>query len=311
ESQKTMVSALGTLAAGLAGGLAGGDVASAVAWAQAGKNAVENNWLSAIAQGVRLTAQGCAEAAPCRNTLVEKGLGALLGVGAANTVLDSLSAADKEYVLGVAMSGKADLIEHLTPEQRTVYDYMVGQDQKGLITIFPQPDRDLTGGKLINPIPDENRGTTLTTPDKSGQQGISHTGNTEVLPETGGNTTVTPIPAGPNQDDLAYLAGRYEPNKGAVGNMGEFFKQPGFGREMKDNARKTSQTYQGQSVYQAKDQVGEFIEKGDKYYLDGAHKNHLEVFDSKRAVKAVLNLDGSYNESKTRAATKEGRRLPK
>ncbi|TCV90988.1 VENN motif pre-toxin domain-containing protein, partial [Biostraticola tofi] len=46
ESQKTMVSALGTLAAGLAGGLAGGDVASAVAGAQAGKNAVENNWLS-------------------------------------------------------------------------------------------------------------------------------------------------------------------------------------------------------------------------------------------------------------------------
>ncbi|TCV91046.1 VENN motif pre-toxin domain-containing protein [Biostraticola tofi] len=46
ESQKTVVSALGTLAAGLAGGLAGGDVASAVAGAQAGKNAVENNFLS-------------------------------------------------------------------------------------------------------------------------------------------------------------------------------------------------------------------------------------------------------------------------
>ncbi|TCV90926.1 VENN motif pre-toxin domain-containing protein, partial [Biostraticola tofi] len=208
------------LAAGLAGGLAGGDVASAVAGAQAGKNAVENNYLSAIAQGVKLTAQGCAEAAPCRNTLVEKGLGALLGVGAANTVLDSLSAADKEYVFGVALSGKADLIEDLTPEQRTVYDYMVGQDQKGLITIFPQPERDLTGGKLSNPILDENKGTSLTTPDKTGQQGVSHTGNTEGLLETGRNTTVTPIPEGPKKDDLAYLALKGKEAQEAAKNLG-------------------------------------------------------------------------------------------
>ncbi|CQJ62513.1 adhesin/hemagglutinin [Yersinia rohdei] len=101
------------------------------------------------------------------------------------------------------------------------------------------------------------------------------------------------------------------PNAGAVGNMGEFFKQAGFGSQMSDNGRKTSQIYQGQSVYQAKDSVGEHIIKGDKYYLDGAHKNHLEVFDSKGKVKVVLNLDGSYNDVKTKAAIKEGRRLPK
>ncbi|MCP2002711.1 UNVERIFIED_ORG: filamentous hemagglutinin [Buttiauxella agrestis ATCC 33320] len=105
--------------------------------------------------------------------------------------------------------------------------------------------------------------------------------------------------------------GKYQPNKGAVGNMGEFFKQTGFGSEMNNNARKTSQMYQGQSVYQAKDNVGDYIAKGDKYYLDGSHKNHLEVFDSKGKVKVVLNLDGSFNDAKTQAAIKEGRRLPK
>ncbi|MEI7377457.1 VENN motif pre-toxin domain-containing protein, partial [Dickeya chrysanthemi] len=103
----------------------------------------------------------------------------------------------------------------------------------------------------------------------------------------------------------------YEPNKGAVGNMGEFFKQPGFGETAKDNSQKTSQIFQGQSVYQAKKPVGDYIVKGEKYYLDGAHKNHVEVFDSSGKAKVVLNLDRSYNESKTKTSIKEGRRLPK
>ncbi|WP_350326734.1 hemagglutinin repeat-containing protein [Pectobacterium aroidearum] len=104
---------------------------------------------------------------------------------------------------------------------------------------------------------------------------------------------------------------KYQPNKGAVGNMGEFFKQSGFGGQMKTSSQKTNQIFQGQSVYQAKGTVGDHIAKGDKYYLDGLHKDHIEVFDSKGKVKAVLNLDGSYNDSKTASAIKEGRRLPK
>jgi hypothetical protein len=42
-------------------------------------------------------------------------------------------------------------------------------------------------------------------------------------------------------------------------------------------------------------------------YLDGQHKNHLEVFDRKGGFKYVLNLDGSINDAKTKAAA--GRRL--
>ncbi|WP_241645604.1 hypothetical protein [Rosenbergiella metrosideri] len=104
----------------------------------------------------------------------------------------------------------------------------------------------------------------------------------------------------------------YQPNQGAVGNMGEFFRQPGFGSQMKETAQKTSQVFQGQNVFKAKKPVGDYIAKGDKYYLDGMHKNHIEVFDSTGTkVKAVLNLDGSFNDAKTKAAKAEGRRLPK
>lgn len=64
---------------------------------------------------------------------------------------------------------------------------------------------DLTGGRLVNPAQDENKGTSLVTPDQSGDRGAGHTGNTEGAPDTGGNSTVTPIPE-QNKDDLAYLA---------------------------------------------------------------------------------------------------------
>ncbi|WP_264627236.1 DUF637 domain-containing protein [Candidatus Symbiopectobacterium sp. NZEC135] len=104
----------------------------------------------------------------------------------------------------------------------------------------------------------------------------------------------------------------YIPNAGAVGNMGEFFKQPGFGSQVKELSSKTSKKFQGQSVYKAENSIGDFIKKGDQFYLDARHRNHIEVFDiTGKEVRAVLNLDGSYNAKKTESATKEGRRLPK
>jgi filamentous hemagglutinin len=100
---------------------------------------------------------------------------------------------------------------------------------------------------------------------------------------------------------------KYQPNQGAVGNMKEFLTQPGFGTQMKSGTQKTSQIYQGQSVYKASNNIGTTIKKGDQFYLDGQYKNHLEVFDSKGNFKAVLNLDGSINKIKTEAA--KGRKL--
>lgn len=304
EEQRQTISSLSTLAAGLAGGLTGDSSADAVAGAQAGKTAAENNNLAIVRTG----AAACAEIAVCSKAVIDLGLGALIGVGVATSAMEDLSGSQKTNVMLAAMSGDQTLIDKLSPSERAAYEEWKGN--QGLVTVFPVEEKDPTGGKLVNPAQDESKGTSLVTPDQSGGQGANNTGNTDGPISAGGSSTTTPI-AEQNPDDLAYLAGGYEPNKGAVGNMGEFFNQSGFGSQMNDNARKTSQIYQGQSVYQVKGTVGDYIAKGDKYYLDGAHKNHLEVFNSKGKVKAVLNLDGSYNDTKTQAAIKEGRRLPK
>jgi len=47
------------------------------------------------------------------------------------------------------------------------------------------------------------------------------------------------------------------------------------------------------------------LKKGDRFYLDAMHKNHIEVFNRNGKIKTVLNLDGTENISKLKAA--EGR----
>ncbi|MCC8458907.1 hypothetical protein [Photorhabdus aegyptia] len=89
--------------------------------------------------------------------------------------------------------------------------------------------------------------------------------------------------------------------------MNEFLKQPGSGNQITGNTQKTSKMYDGQSVYAAKNDIDKCIKKGDQIYLDGDHKNHLEIFDKRGNFRVVLNLDGSINDAKTKAA--EGRKL--
>ncbi|VVE58984.1 tRNA nuclease CdiA-2 [Pandoraea terrae] len=103
--------------------------------------------------------------------------------------------------------------------------------------------------------------------------------------------------------------GKYIPNAGAVNNMGEFMKQPGFGSQIKTSVRKTNYQYQGQSVYKVSNDFGDTVQKGDLVCLDGAHKNHLEVFDSTGNFKAAINLDGTPNDDKTKAGKAQGRKL--
>ncbi|WP_233238269.1 hypothetical protein [Bordetella sp. LUAb4] len=100
---------------------------------------------------------------------------------------------------------------------------------------------------------------------------------------------------------------KYEPNRNAVGNMAEFLRQPGFGNDVKNKATKTSQQFQGQSIYKANHSIGGGIRKGDLFYLDGIHKDHIEVFYNNGYFKAVLDLDGTFNEAKTKSA--KGRTL--
>lgn len=103
----------------------------------------------------------------------------------------------------------------------------------------------------------------------------------------------------------------YQPNQGAVGNMGEFFKQTGFGAKAKESSQKSSKIYQGQTVYVATKDINEYLPKGRQFYLDAKHSDHIEVFDKNNKVNCVLNLDGSINSTKTDKAIAEGRILPK
>ncbi|GAB2945749.1 VENN motif pre-toxin domain-containing protein [Hafnia psychrotolerans] len=199
EDQRQTLSALSTLAAGLAGGLVGDSTADAVAGAQAGKNAATNNNLAIVRTG----AAACAEISVCRDNVIKIGLGALVGAGVATSAMEQLSEPQKTNVMLAAMSGDKALIDNLSPSERTAYEEWKGN--QGLITVFPAGEKDLTGDKLENPAQEQNKGTTLVTPDQSGEQGASNTGNTDGAPDVGGNTTTTPI-AEQNPDDLAYLA---------------------------------------------------------------------------------------------------------
>ncbi|WP_413530082.1 VENN motif pre-toxin domain-containing protein [Rahnella inusitata] len=302
EEEKQGVVALATLASGIAGGVVGGDVSSGVDGAKGGKNEVENNNLAVIA---RSGVAACAEIAFCRNQVVNAGLGALIGIGAVSSSMEQLSDGQKTNVMLAAMSGDTQLIANLSASEKAAYEELKGSP--GFGTFFPDSAPDLTGGntggdQLSGQGGSWNTGNT----DNSNGGSTSNTGNTDGNPYTGGNTTTTPI-AEQNPDDLAYLANGYEPNKGAVGNMGELLNQAGFGSDIKGNTQKSSQQYQGQSIYKATGDIGDNIKKGDQFYLDGQHKDHLELFDKRGNFKAVLNLDGTINQAKTEVA--KGRKL--
>ncbi len=80
--------------------------------------------------------------------------------------------------------------------------------------------------------------------------------------------------------------------------MYKFFETE-FGQLLKKNSTKLHQTYQNQPIYRMDKNIGEYLKKGYHYYLDNAHKDHLEVFDKNGFAKSVVNLDGSLNTAKS------------
>ncbi|MFZ1874793.1 MAG: hemagglutinin repeat-containing protein, partial [Chania sp.] len=282
EEQKQNISALSTLAAGLAGGVTGDSSANALAGAQAGKNAVENNSLSgdAARETVKQTA----------NTLKDQ-VRDKLGEGTLSAIVNS--------IIGVAADTGDTLLG--------TADY--GADTAMALTSCAMGDSYCT--QALNDLAGKNQAAadTLKALIKSetweavaGQVKEAAQGNQLALEATGGILASIILPG----KKVPYV-----PNAGAVGNMGEFFKQAGFGSLTKDSSQKTSKIYQGQAVYKASSNVSDEIRKGDQFYLDASHKNHLEVFDSKGNFRVVLNLDGSINPDKTKVAAAEGRKLPK
>ena len=95
-----------------------------------------------------------------------------------------------------------------------------------------------------------------------------------------------------------------------VNNMTEFFKT-NFGRSIEKFLQKTNIRYDGQTIYRAAENINGDLKKGYHLYLDGLHKDHLEVFDRNGTFRKVLNLDGTTNYTKTNAVLDKGRSITK
>jgi len=96
----------------------------------------------------------------------------------------------------------------------------------------------------------------------------------------------------------------------SVRNMKEFFENTKFGQELKQYVRKTSKQKHGQTVYEVTEKLPEYgLKEGDQLYLDGLHKDHLEIFKKNGKAKDVLNLSGSRNLEKAKEARKANRNI--
>ncbi|MFP1814182.1 VENN motif pre-toxin domain-containing protein, partial [Lonsdalea quercina] len=186
-----LVSALG--AAG--GGLATGDTSGMVSAGNAARVEVENNFFG------KALVEGCAIAAPCRTKIAEQLLeiGVKAGITGvvAKEIADNLSSEELEHLVTLEMMGNDEITgKYLSSLQDKYAPSNTGGNQ------ITNPEPTNTGGDQI---------ATGNVPAHTGNnqvsdQGATNTGNTDGVLDSGGNTTVTPIPDGPSKDDLAYLA---------------------------------------------------------------------------------------------------------
>jgi filamentous hemagglutinin len=175
---------------------------------------VENNLLG------KALVEGCAIAAPCRNKVAEQLLeiGAKAGIvglaGAAlEDVADKMTSDELDQLITLKMMGNDEVTgKYLNSLQDKYAPAHTGSDQ------VAESGPGNTGG---NQLPAQ--GPNHTGNNEQVDTGRSHTGNTDGVPNTGGSTTVTPIPDGPNSDDLTYLSedNKYVPSpKHAAGGWG-------------------------------------------------------------------------------------------
>ena len=310
EDEKQTVSALASLAAGLAGGLVGGDTASAVSGMQTGKVTVENNWLSVDEAERKKALEQKRDI--LKQPLTPSEEKELAGIKQTDkdrdqAIKDICTQGNKGSVAcgGLVNEAQSALVRYGdNVTYSLIYKDLYPQDEANIESILKGLDPDsITRDVVIKGIVDANGGKLSWSDVETRYDAM--TISVEIVRALVGGKGKAP--------DRLGMAGKvpHMPNAGAVGNMGEFFKQSGFGSQMKETAQKTSKIYQGQTVYKSSGNINENIRKGDQFYLDGAHKNHLEVFDSKGNFRVVLNLDGSVNVNKTKAAEAERRRLAK
>ena len=97
-----------------------------------------------------------------------------------------------------------------------------------------------------------------------------------------------------------------------VNNMSELFSGTPLGKMLKLNFERTGKTFQSAPVYRVSEKmkIGDVdLKKGDHFYLDKLHGDHVEVFNKRGKIKDVLDLGGNRLENKLDGARKEGRTI--
>ena len=97
-----------------------------------------------------------------------------------------------------------------------------------------------------------------------------------------------------------------------VNNMSEFFSGTPLGKMLKLSSERTGKTYQSVPVYRMSEKmkIGDVgLQKGDYFYLDKLHGDHVEVFNKKGKLQDVLDLGGNHLKDKVDRARKEGRTI--
>nr|WP_222422268.1 VENN motif pre-toxin domain-containing protein [Yersinia aleksiciae] len=224
EEQRQTISALGTLAAGLAGGVVGDSTADAVAGAQTGKNAVENNFLKVVAEG-------CAIAAPCRSKVAEQLLeiGAKAGIAglagaAAKEVADKMTSDELDHLITLQMMGNDEITsKYLSSLQDKYAPAHTGGDQQAGTE---------SSGKLENPVQDVNKGTALVTPNQADKNSYLITISPETQPGKNDGIFINPKPI--DNTNTGYISESSDKNSPI--SAGDFFKGTAYTDKVKQQA---------------------------------------------------------------------------
>lgn len=159
--------------------------------------------------------EGCALTAPCRTKAAEQVLeiGVKAGITGivAKEIADKISAEDLDHLITLKMMGNDEITDRYLSSLQDKY----APSNTGGNQIINQGPGNTGGDQTANGNVPAHTGN-----NQASGQGATNTGNTEGVPDTGGNTTITPIPEGPNKDDLAYLALKGKEAQEAAGNLG-------------------------------------------------------------------------------------------
>jgi len=283
NEQKANISALSTLAAGLAGGVAGDSSYAAGAGAVGGKVAVENNFLKVVAEG-------CAIAAPCRSKVAEQLLemGAKAGIvglagAAVKEVADKITSDELDHLITLQMMGNNEITEkYLNSLQDKYAPAHTGGDQlAGTESI----------GKLENPVLDENKGTALITPNQSDKNSSLITISPETQPGKNDGIFINPKPA--ENTGASYVSESSDKNSPI--SAGDFFKGTAYTDKVKQQASSGDFHSFPESVDGHADQGTISVITGG----DGVERLKLEIYGSYHGKDGVFEYirepNGSIN----------------